>query len=225
MAEDRGTRMVVCSKHGLMYDASKRGGCARCIREWQHQRAGGQGSPTGFPTSVKILGLVLVVAGFYVFLTRPQLEEPPPAGAAPATPQPVAGADRNVIDEASERALRELIHDIPDVVERGRSEIERQLADAGDEIRRRQDWEYWSLDWETQIERLAARLPPAPSSRDNVRLALVFQEVNRSLDELRQMPRATHESGVPDPEAIERRFETAETALRQARSHLSRLHR
>lgn len=223
MAQNQDTRMVVCPKHGLTYDASKRGGCARCIREWERQRARGEGSSAGFPTSVKILGLVLVVAGFYVFLTRPRSEEPLPTEAAPATPQPAAGAGRSVVDEASERALRQLINDIPDVLERGRSETERLLADAEDPERQKQDWDYWTLDWNARIGQLAERLPPPPDSRDNVKLALVFQEVNRAMNELRQVPQATTEEGVPDPEKVGQRFDAVDKALQQARVHLARL--
>ncbi|HEX9734328.1 MAG TPA: hypothetical protein VGG06_20340 [Thermoanaerobaculia bacterium] len=218
-AENQGGRMVVCSKHGLMYDASKRGGCERCIREWERQRSGGQ---AGFPTSVKVLGLVLVVAGLYVFFTRSPTEEPAPANAAPATPQPVAGAGREVAAEASEIALQQIVADVPEVIELGRRETGRLLADDEDPERQRQDWEFWALEWGARLQPLTDELPPPPGSGGHPALALAYQDVDRILNELRAVPQARSE-GVPDPVLVEQRFEAAERALQQARANLARL--
>lgn len=224
MTENRGTenqagsRIVVCSKHGLEYDASKRGGCERCIREWERQRAGGQ---AGFPTSVKVLGLVLVVAALYFFFTRPKTSEPPPADAATATSQPDDGAGQEVAEEARARALEKIVADLPEVIAVGRQETERLLATADDPERQKQDWEFWALEWNARLEPLAGELPPPPDSKDNPALALAFQDVDRILNELRAVPQAQSE-GAPDPILVEQRFTAAEKALQQAHLNLSR---
>lgn len=219
MAQTQGSRIVVCSKHGLPYDASKRGGCAQCIREWKRQRQ--TAAPGGrIPTAVKVLVLVLVAAGIYVYLTRPREggEEAPPAASAPAPPA------EDAADQASEAALREIIGDLPNLIQVGRAQTESYLSDTGEEDRRRDDWEFWTVDWNGRVQKLADRLPSPPDSRENLKLALVFQDVSSALAELRSVPQATQD-GLPVGAEVGKRLEAAERSLRQARLHLAQLHR
>lgn len=218
MAQDHGSRIVVCSKHGLPYDASKRGGCAQCIREWKRQRetatTGG-----GIPTAVKMLILVLVAAGVYLYLGRSReggentLSAPAPAAAA-----------ADAAAQASEVALREIIGDLPNLIQVGRAQTESYLSDTGEEDRRRDDWEFWTVDWNGRVQKLADRLPAAPDSRENLKLALVFQDVSSALAELRSVPQATQDA-LPVSAEVGKRLEAAERSLRQARLHLAQLHR
>lgn len=214
-------RMVVCPKHGLTYDASKRGGCERCIREWERQRSPGKG---GLPTAVKVLGLVLVAAGLYVFFTRSPTEEGPAAGAAPATAQPVAGAGPGVAEEGTERALRQIVAAVPEVLELGRQDTERLLAATDDLEGQRQDWEFWALEWDARLQPLADQLPPPPDPRESPALGLAYQDVERLVAELRAVPQATNE-GVPDKAKVEQQLAAAEQALQRAVIDLARLGR
>lgn len=216
MAKDQGSRIVVCSKHNIPYDASKRGGCSRCIREWERQRKA-TASSEGIPTSVKLLGLLLAVAGLFFFLNRSEnVEEEAPAVEARPT--------LNTSESATENALRQIIDDLPRLISAGRSETEVYMADASDPQRQKEDWEFWSPDWSGRVERLASKMPDRPDSQANLKLAVVFQEISRALDELASVVQTTND-GLPDANRVRKRFEQAEKAVQEARIRLSQLHR
>jgi len=220
MSESQGARIVICSKHGIPYDASKRGGCARCIREWERQKAPGR-QGTGFPTSIKLLGLLLVAGGAYFLLNRPPQDDagaPAAPAAAPAqgAPSAAASADREVFER--------IVIQIPDLIEDGRRDTENLLADAGDPDRQRDDWEFWSTDWNGRVRQLTGQMPKRPDSREQLELALVYQDLSKALEELRFVPRTTVD-GLPDAAAVRERFQAADKALEQARLHLSQVTR
>lgn len=222
MSESQGTRIVVCSKHGIPYDASRRGGCSRCIREWERQKAPDQRRSSGFPTPIKLLGLLLFVAGAYVLLTRPAANDSPtvPAAQPPAAPDDGTGKATEIEADAFVR----IIEDIPDLIEDGRSDTEIFLADADDPERLRDDWDFWSADWSGRVRELTERLPARPDSQRQLKLALVYQEVSKALEELRAIPITTID-GIPDAPAVRKRFKEAEQALQQARLHFSQVNR
>lgn len=212
-----GARIVTCPKHGIPYDASKRGGCTRCIREWEQQKAGPRGA--GFPTSVKVLGLVLVAAGIFYFINRaPETTEEIPAAT------PVATTAKNPHDAASEKALREIVDALPHLIQAGRAEAESYIADSSDPDRQREDWEFWTPDWKARVSRVANKFPERPDSGENLKLALLYQEARRAVQQLETVPEAVKD-GLPDSAQVKQRFDTAEKALQQARLHLSQLNK
>jgi hypothetical protein len=230
MPKDQGARIVICSKHGLPYDASKRGGCARCIREWERQKAPGPGERKGgFPTSITLLGLLLLAAGVYVLLTRPEdagsgttapgTATPGPSAPGVAAPPPVTTA----ADETARQALDEILGEIPDLIQDGRNDAEVLLADAADADRLKDDWDFWSADWNGRVRQLTEKLPGRrPDSEDQLALALVYQDVAKALEELRAIPASTVD-GLPDAVAVRERFQAADKALQQARLHRSQV--
>jgi hypothetical protein len=219
MAKDQGARIITCSKHGISYDASKRGGCSRCIREWEHKKAKPQSSSTGIPTTVLLLGVLVVAAGLFFWFQGSSGSD----DQAALPDEPARTSDISTATLASENALSQIIDKLPKVIRSGRSDTESYLADNSDPQRQKEDWEFWTMDWESQVKQLRDKLPEPPDSKVHMKLAVLFQDVSGALRELEAIPQAMTD-GIPDEKRVGDRFRATEKAIQNAQQHLSQLH-
>lgn len=223
MAKNQGARIVTCSKHGIPYDASKRGGCSRCIREWERKKEKPQSPSTGLPNLGVLLGILVVVAGLFFWLQGSSGDDEPALPVSATDDEPTRAIILDNATSASENVLRQIIGQLPQVIQSGRSDTDAYIADSSDPQRQKEDWQFWSADWEGQIGQLRDSLPAAPDSQQHLKLAVLFQDISEALSELEEIPQEMTD-GMPDEQRVRDRFFAAEKALRSAQLHLSRLH-
>jgi hypothetical protein len=83
-------------------------------------------------------------------------------------------------------------------------------------------WNKWAREWEAALDHAAGFLPPQPAWTGEQNYSMAYQEVGAAIHELRLVPHGAGAWPTPFSYQWEQRFNSAQNALQEARSHLSR---
>lgn len=220
-SESGKTYTKVCKKHGLRYDPALTSGCVRCRREMEVKRESSGAGFRAFAALAAIVAIVLVV----LFLSRGEPGEQPPAAepveiVAEPVSETASGPGQSGLRLTGKTTVEGIIQNIRRLVARGRSETAEfnNVGVVPEELR--EQWAQWSAEWIYRVDEITERVRRRSGGQADPALILAYDELEKAVEELRQIANITDPGGVSFASDCDLRFGTAEQSLNVAQRHL-----